>query len=83
MRVRENITDSTILSVQSAHNVAAFIHSIRRTVFTKITESLFVMFSQFNYSTKTLKSTYIIQTPANHPEMGQNHFHQNHQNRLP
>lgn len=50
MRVRENTTDSTTYSVQSAHNVTTLLHYMYRTVSIKITESSFVMFSQLNYS---------------------------------
>lgn len=50
MRVRENTTDLTTYSVQSAHNVTTLLHYMYRTVSIKITESSFVMFSQLNYS---------------------------------
>ena len=55
MRVRENITDPTTHSIQSAHNMAAFLTMCIRTVYTKITESLNVMFSHFYYNISFLK----------------------------
>ena len=55
MRVRENITDSTTHSIQSAHNMAAFLTMCIRTVCIKITESFNVMFSQFYYNVSFLE----------------------------